>query len=105
MRRSRIARSIIAFALVAGALLLTATPALGHDQPDGAEWLMADWMLLSFMAFGGAALGAFVFAMKRGYLRNMEEAKYHVLAIDEPDYYTPDWARDETQENPDADRK
>ncbi len=26
-------------------------------------------------------------------MRNLEKAKYQVLVIEEPDYYTPDWAR------------
>ena len=105
MPRIRIATSIIALILAAAWLLATAAPALGHEQPDGAEWLMADWMLLSFMVFGGAALAIFVVALRRGQLHNMEAAKFHILSIDEPDYYTPDWARDEAKEDPDADRQ
>ena len=104
MRRVRAARSIIAALLVAGALLVSATPAMGHEQPDGAEWLMADWMLLSFIVFGGAALAVFVLALKRGQFHNMEAAKYHILSIEEPDYYTPDWAREGVREDPHADR-
>jgi hypothetical protein len=103
--RTRIARSIVALLLVAAALAATAMPALGHEQPDGAEWLMADWMLLSFIVFGGAALAIFVVALKRGQFHNMEAAKFHILSIDEPDYYTPDWAREEAKEDPDADRQ
>ena len=104
MRRVRAARSIIAALLVAGALLVSATPAMGHEQPDGAEWLMADWMLLSFIVFGGAALAVFVLALKRGQFHDMEAAKYHILSIEEPDYYTPDWAREGAREDPHADR-
>jgi hypothetical protein len=98
-------RSIITVLLVAGALLVFATPALGHEQPDGAEWLMADWMLLSFLVFGGAALAIFVVALRRGHFHNMEAAKYHILSIDEPDYYTPEWAREGAGEDPHANRK
>jgi nitrogen fixation-related uncharacterized protein len=105
MRQVRIARSIIAVLLVTGTLLLTATPALAHEQPDGAEWLMADWMLFSFVIFGAAALAIFLFALKRGQFHNMEAAKYHILSIDEPDYYTPEWAREHAEEDPDADRQ
>jgi cbb3-type cytochrome oxidase maturation FixS-like protein len=105
MRRIRIAKSMIAIFLVAWALLVTATPVLAHEQPDGAEWLMADWMLLSFMVFGGAALAVFLVALKRGQFHNMEAAKYHILSIEEPDYYTPEWARNRAQEDPDADRQ
>ncbi len=104
MRRIRIAPIIPVF-LVAAGLLVSATPALGHEQPDGAEWLMADWMLLSFIVFGGAALAIFLLALKRGHFRNMEAAKYHILSIEEPDYYTPEWAREDAEEDPDADRQ
>ena len=105
MRRNRIAKPSAVLLLVAVSLLLTAVPVLGHEQPDGAEWLMADWMLLSFMVFGGAALAVFVVALKRGHFHNMEAAKYHVLTIEEPDYYTPEWAREGAREDPHADRK
>ena len=78
--------------------LFAATPASAHEQPGGADWLMADWMLLSFLVFFGVALIAFVVALKRGYLSNLEDAKYHILTIDEPDYYTPDWAKEQTDD-------
>ena len=74
---------------------LAATPALAHDGPDGNEWLMADWMLLAFLVFFGAALLTFLVALKRGLFHNLEDAKYHILTLDEPDYYTPDWARED----------
>ena len=105
MRRIRTANSIVAILLAAGGLLLPATRVLGHEQPDGAEWLMADWMLLSFMVFGGAALVVFIVALKRGHFHNMEAAKYQILSIEEPDYYTPDWAREPAQEELHADRQ
>ena len=105
MRRRFPAPRVIGACLVAIIVLaVTAVPALAHEQPDGAEWLMADWMLLSFMAFGGAAMLVFLVALKRGLLHDVESAKYHILSIDEPDYYTPDWAREE-EEDRHADRK
>jgi hypothetical protein len=104
MRRTAILRTVRAALSATAAALLFATPALGHDQPVGAEWLMADWMLLSFLAFGAIALVAFLVALKRGYLSNLEDAKYHILTIDEPDYYTPEWARAEALEDDDANR-
>jgi hypothetical protein len=83
---------------IAFLLLLFAAPVLAHEGPDeGAEWLMADWMLLSFLVFFGVALIAFLVAVRRGYLRNLEDAKYHILTIDEPDYYTPEWAQEDEQ--------
>jgi hypothetical protein len=103
-RRSGILLALRSGLAAIAAALLFATPALGHDQPAGAEWIMADWMLLSFLAFGAIALVAFLVALKRGHLSNLEDAKYHILTIDEPDYYTPSWARAGAQEDDDADR-
>lgn len=80
--------------------LATFTTAFAHEAPDeGAEWLMADWMLLSFLVFFMVALSVFVIALKRGWLSNLEDAKYYILTVHEPDYYTPDWAK---EENPDG---
>ena len=73
--------------------LVAVLPASAHDAPSGSEWVMADWMFLSFVVFAGAAFIAFLFALKSGLLSNLEDAKYYVLEIDEPDYYTPDWAK------------
>lgn len=79
-------------------LLVTAAPVLAHEAPDdGAEWLMADWMLLAFLIFFGVALISFLVAVRRGHLSNLEDAKYYILTIDEPDYYMPEWAREESQ--------
>lgn len=58
---------------------------------------MADWMFMSFAAFAGAAFIVFIIAFKRGLLTNLEDAKYPMLDIDEPDYYTPDWAKDDKE--------
>ncbi|MEA2622314.1 MAG: hypothetical protein QOH61_1224, partial [Chloroflexota bacterium] len=66
MRRTAVLHAVRAAALAIVAALLFATPALAHDQPAGAEWLMADWMLLSFLAFGAVSLVAFLAALKRG---------------------------------------
>ncbi|MEJ2751609.1 MAG: hypothetical protein P8169_02825, partial [Chloroflexota bacterium] len=60
----------------------------------GSEWVMADWMFLSFLIFAGVAFLAFLFALKAGWLSNLEDAKYYILEIDEEDYYTPEWARE-----------
>lgn len=91
MRWRRVLGTILAVALL---LMLSTGAASAHDQPDGAEWLMADWMLLAFLVFLGAALLAFLVAVKRGLLRDLEAAKYHILTLDEPDYYTPAWAKE-----------
>lgn len=87
--------------LGAGLLLaLTAGMAQASVSPDGGEFVMADWMLLSFLAFAGAALFVFLVAVRRGMFRNMEAAKYYLLSVKEPDYYTPDWAREEDDDAP-----
>lgn len=89
-------RAAAASGWAALAALADATPVLAHDGPDqGAEWLMADWMLLVFLVFFGAALAAFLFAWKRGLFHDLEAAKYHVLTVDEADYYTPEWAKED----------
>jgi len=94
MLRRSLAPALTSILLLAG----TAAPALGHDQPDGADWLMADWMLLSWFVFFLAGFLVFIVVLKRGLLSNLERDKHYVLEIDEPDYYTPDWARDGTEE-------
>ncbi|MCA9891417.1 MAG: hypothetical protein KC615_00430 [Anaerolineae bacterium] len=74
-------------------LLVAASPVLAHDSPEGSEWVMADWMFLSFIIFAMSAFVAFLIAMKRGWLQDLEgEAKHYILQIDEPDYYTTDWS-------------
>jgi hypothetical protein len=67
---------------------------LYHEAPKGSEWVMADWMFLSFLLFAGVAFLAFLFAIKAGWLSNLEDAKYYILQIEEEDYYTPEWARE-----------
>ncbi|OGC76669.1 MAG: hypothetical protein A2Z27_04875 [candidate division Zixibacteria bacterium RBG_16_50_21] len=80
-------------------LLITVThPALAappaHEAPTGSEWVMADWMFLSFGLFAGVGMLAFLIALKLGLLSNIEEAKYYLLEIEEEDdYYIPDWIR------------
>ena len=70
-------------------------PALAHEAPGGSEWIMADWMFLSFVIFAGIALLSLVAAIKAGWLSDLEgDAKYYILEIEEQDYYTPDWARE-----------
>ncbi len=85
--------------VVLAAALVVALPASAHDGPDqGAEWLMVDWMMGAFVAFGGSGFIIFLIALKRGWMRNNEQAKYYVLTLDEPDYYTPGWAREESED-------
>ncbi len=85
--------------IAVGLVLLFATPALAaplaHDQPDGADWIMADWMLYSFLIFFLAGFTVFLIALKRGMFHKIEDAKYYILSIQEEDSYTPDWAKGE----------
>ena len=90
-RRGSAAASAMVLALLA--MLAATRPAFAHEAPAGSEWVMADWMFLSFVIFAGVAFIAFLAALKSGLLSNLEDAKYYILEIDEPDYYTPDWAR------------
>ncbi len=79
--------------------LAAAGPVSAHDGPtQGNEWIMADWSLFSFMVFFGAGFTAFIIALRRGLLSNLEDAKYYILTIDEQDYYTPEWAKEENDE-------
>lgn len=92
-------RLLSSFAISALILLgLVVQPALAapalHEAPDGSEWIMADWMFLSFAIFAGVAFICFLLALKAGWLSNLEDAKYYILTIEENDYYTPDWARE-----------
>lgn len=61
-----------------------------HEAPKGSEWVMADWMFLSFALFAGTAFLAFLLALKAGWLSNLEEAKYYILEIDEKYTYPDD---------------
>lgn len=96
-------RRILTSAAATVLLMSNATVALAHDGPDDgqAAYIMADWMLLSFLVFFVAGLLAFAIALKRGLMTNVEDAKYYMLTIDEPDYYTPEWAKEEPDETVD----
>lgn len=79
-------------------LLLSVRPVFAHDAPEGSEWIMADWMFLSFMIFAATAFFALIIALKRGWLNDIEgEAKHYILEIDEPDYYTVNFGDSEKE--------
>ena len=85
--------------LALAAVLAMPAAALAHDQPesDQSRWVMADWMMEVFFLFAGIALLAFLLAWKAGHFHNLEQAARIPLLIEEEDYYTPDWARDEEE--------
>jgi hypothetical protein len=92
-------RWLAAATLVLAAILASPAVALGHDAPesDQSRWVMADWMMEAFFLFAGIALCAFLIAWKAGHFHNLEQAAQIPLLIEEEDYYTPDWARDEEE--------
>jgi heme/copper-type cytochrome/quinol oxidase subunit 2 len=89
--------TLLVFALLATLVLPAA--ALAHDAPedDKSRWVMTDWMLDMFFVLAGVALVAFALAWKAGHFHNLAEAARVPLEVDEEDYYTPDWARDEEE--------
>jgi hypothetical protein len=92
-------RRLTTAGLALAVLLATPAAALAHDQPESSRsrWIMADWMMEVFFLFGGIALLAFVMAWKAGHFHDLAQAARIPLLIDEPDYYTPDWALDEEE--------
>jgi len=93
-------RRLLTTACVAlAAVLAMPAAALAHDQPETnqSRWVMADWMVEVFFLFAGIALLAFLLAWKAGHFHNLEQAARIPLLIEEEDYYTPDWARDEEE--------
>ena len=93
-------RRLLATAALTLAVVLAAPAlALAHEAPenDQSRWVMADWMLEVFFLFAGLGLLAFLLAWKAGHFHNLEQAARIPLAIEEEDYYTPDWALDEEE--------
>jgi hypothetical protein len=92
-------RRLTTACLALAALLAMPAAALAHEQPesDRSRWVMADWMMEVFFLFAGIALLAFLLAWKAGHFHNLEQAARIPLLIEEPDYYTPDWAFDEEE--------
>lgn len=90
-------------------VLLAAIPArvaCAQVGPEGSQVAMADFLVISYLVFFLIALTAFLVAYKMGMFRDLEDAKYPMLDIVEPDYYTPEWAREESDESiPDSNRQ
>jgi hypothetical protein len=64
------------------------------------------WYLTSFLSFFLVALMFFIVAYKHGAFKDLEKGKYYMLTINEPDYYTPAWAKEEQEnESTDSDRR
>jgi protein-S-isoprenylcysteine O-methyltransferase Ste14 len=92
-------RWLATVAIALATVLAMPAVALAHDQPESnqSRWVMADWMMEAFFLFAGIALLAFLLAWKSGHFHNLEQAARIPLLIEEEDYYTPDWARDEEE--------
>jgi hypothetical protein len=92
-------RAALTALLAAAAALALPALASAHDQPenDQAKWVMADWMMDAFFLFAGLALVGFLLAWKAGHFHNLEQAALIPLAIEEEDYYSPEWASDEEE--------
>ncbi len=92
-------RRLTTACLALAALLAMPEAALAHEQPETnqSRWVMADWMMEVFFLFAGIALLAFLLAWKAGHFHNLEQAARIPLLIEEPDYYTPEWALDEEE--------
>ncbi len=80
--------------------LIAAKVVFAHDAPAGDDYELADWMLFSFLIFFGATMIVFLISIKRGWMRQPEKAKYQILEIDEPDYYSYDWEREPEHKDP-----
>jgi hypothetical protein len=92
-------RCVLLAAVAVVASLGAPAAALAHDQPETKQsnWIMADWMLDAFFLFAAFAFIGFLIAWKNGHFHNLEQAARIPLGIEETDYYTPDWARDEEE--------
>jgi cbb3-type cytochrome oxidase maturation protein len=93
-------KRLLASVAVAGVITLGApAAAFAHEAPESAQsrWVMVDWMLESFFVFAGFALVAFIWAWKAGHFHDLEQQAAIPLAIEEEDYYTPEWAYDDEE--------
>ncbi len=94
----RFARHITILLWIVALGVLFPSSALAHDQPSGANLVLADWTFFVFLTFGIAGLAVMILAYKTGYLFNLEDAKYPMMLIPEEDYYTPAWALQDSAE-------
>ena len=92
-------RRIAVLLVTAAVALALPAAALAHEAPEDkrAKWVMADWMIETFFLFAGLALLVFLCAWKAGHFHNLEEQARIPLAVEEEDYYTPEWAEDEEE--------
>ena len=93
---------------VFAAILIVAVPALTVAQEaavEGPRLQPSDYFyLLWYLSFFLFALIGLLVALRRGWFRDVESAKYYMMEIDEPDYYTPEWVK-EAMNGSDTDRQ
>ncbi len=95
--RSIVFATIVSFGVPA---LAVAEDAAG----EGARLQAADYFyLMWYLSFFLFALVGLLVTVRRGWFRDIESAKYPMLEIDEPDYYTPAWVK-EAMHGSDPDR-
>jgi hypothetical protein len=92
-------RRFVALATVALGSLVFPALAFAHDQPETKQsrWVMADWMIDTFFIFAGFAVIAFVAAWKAGHFHELDRLGSLPLLVEEEDYYTPEWAREDEE--------
>jgi len=94
--------------IVRVAIVIVAVPAVAVAQEaavEGPRLQPSDYFyLMWFLSFFLFALVGLLVALRRGWLRDVESAKYYMMEIDEPDYYTPEWVK-EAMNGSDTDRQ
>jgi hypothetical protein len=92
-------RRLLVLLAVALSALAAPAAALAHEAPqnDQSKWVMTDWMMDTFFIFGGLALVAFLVAWKLGHFHELDKQGSIPLLVQEEDYYTPEWAKDEEE--------
>ena len=99
MTRAAMRRFASIWLVVVVAVLTWPALALAHDQPETKQsrWIMADWMIDTHFIFAGFAVIAFLAAWKAGHFQELDRLGSLPLLVEEEDYYTPEWARDEEE--------
>jgi hypothetical protein len=92
-------RRVWTFLVVIALALVIPAAALAHEAPQNKEskWVMTDWMMDTFFIFSGLALVAFLVAWKMGHFHELDRQGAIPLLVEEEDYYTPEWAKDEEE--------
>lgn len=93
---------------VLAAIVIAGGPALAVAQEataEGPRLQPSDYFyLMWYLSFFLLALIGLLVTLRRGWFRDIENAKYDMMDIDEPDYYTPAWVK-EAMNGSDTDRQ